>query len=153
MKKDEQPRVLVVEDNDAIRVMLFTILRHQPLNVDTASTADEAMAHVLECDYALILIDMDLPHRTAESFLREFKAKRPEATSFVIAFRDPRNQPFIDSTVVVAALNKPIEIDTMAEVVRECAFLVPKPEEPLPCGKSPESQLYGRAERNSYIAN
>jgi len=30
MKKDEQPRVLIVEDNDAIRVMLFTILRHQP---------------------------------------------------------------------------------------------------------------------------
>ncbi len=153
MKKDEQPRVLVVEDNDAIRVMLFTILRHQPLRVDTASTAEEALAHVLECDYALILIDMDLPHRGAEGFLREFLEKRPEATSFVIAVRDPKKQMAIDPAAVVAVLNKPIEIDTMAEVVRECAFLVPPPDDPLPCGKVPESEQHGRAERNSYLAN
>lgn len=153
MKKDEQPRVLVVENNDAIRVMLFTILRHQPLNVDTASTADEAMSHVLECDYALILIDMDLPNRAAERFLLEFRAKRPEATSFVIAVRDPKKQTVIDPAAVVAVLNKPIEIDTMAEVVRECAFLVPLPENPLPCRKTPESEQYGRADRNSYFAN
>jgi DNA-binding NtrC family response regulator len=153
MKTHEQPRVLVVEDNDAIRVMLFTILRHQPLNVDTASAVEEALAHVFECDYALIIIDMDLPHREAERFLREFKAKRPEATSFVIAVRDPKKQAVIDPTTVVAVLNKPIEIDTMAEVVRECAFLVPPPDDPLPCGKTPESEEYGRAERNSYFAN
>jgi DNA-binding NtrC family response regulator len=152
MKKD-QPRVLIVEDNDAVRVMLFTILRHQPLNVDTASTIDEALAHVLECDYALIIIDMDLPHSSAERFLSEFKMKRPEATSFVIAVRDPKKQVMIDPMVVVAVLNKPIEIDTMAEVVRECAFLVPPPEDPLPCGKTPESEQFGRAERNSYFAN
>jgi DNA-binding NtrC family response regulator len=152
MKKD-QPRVLIVEDNDAVRVMLFTILRHQPLNVDTASTAEEAMMHVLECDYALIIIDMDLPQGAAEGFLREFQARRPEATSFVIAVRDPKKQTAIDPTTVVAVLNKPIEIDTMAEVVRECAFLVPPPDDPLPCGKTPESEQYGRADRNSYFAN
>ena len=152
MKKD-QPRVLVVEDNDAVRVMLFTILRHQPLNVDTAATAEEALAHVFECDYALIIIDMDLPHRGAEGFLREFKARRPDATSFVIAVRDPKKQTVIDPMTVVAVLNKPIEIDTMAEVVRECAFLVPPPDDPLPCGKTPESEQYGRADRNSYFAN
>jgi DNA-binding NtrC family response regulator len=153
MKNHEQPRVLIVEDNDAMRVMLFTILRHQPLNVDTASTVEQALMHVLECDYALIVIDMDLPHRAAERFLREFKSRRPEATSFVIAVRDPNKHAVIDPLMVVAVLNKPIEIDTMAEVVRECAFLVPPPEEPLPCTKTPESEQYGRAERNSYLAN
>lgn len=152
MKKD-QPRVLVVEDNDAVRVMLFTILRHQPLNVDTAATAEEALVHVFECDYALIIIDMDLPDSGAEGFLREFKARRPDATSFVIAVRDPKRQTVIDPMAVVAVLNKPIEIDTMAEVVRECAFLVPPPDDPLPCGKTPESEQFGRADRSSYFAN
>jgi two-component system response regulator PilR (NtrC family) len=153
MKNHEQPRVLIVEDNDAMRVMLFTILRHQPLDVDTASTVEEALSHVLQCDYALIIIDMDLPNRAAERFLREFNDRRPEATSFVIAVRDPKKQAFIDPVAVVAVLNKPIEIDTMAEVVRECAFLVPQPDEPLPCGKTAESEQYGRAERSSYFAN
>ncbi|MEA2342950.1 MAG: hypothetical protein QOF63_1119, partial [Thermoanaerobaculia bacterium] len=30
-----EARVLIIEDNDALRAMLFTILRHQPLGVDT----------------------------------------------------------------------------------------------------------------------
>ena len=152
MKKEEQPRVLIVESDDAMRVMLFTILRHQPLGVDTAATAEEALALVLECDYALIIIDMDLPGRAAEAFLRDFNEQRPEATSFVIAVRDPKKKAVIDPNMVVAVLNKPIEIDTMAEVVRECAFLVPEPDEPLPCDKMPESEVRGGMDR-SYLAN
>jgi DNA-binding response OmpR family regulator len=146
----EQPRVLIIEDNDALRVMLFTILRHQPLAVDTARSADEAIEKVLTCDYALILIDMDLPD--GETFLRDFAEKRPEATSFVIAARDPHGDAYIDPQLVVAVLNKPLEIDMLAEVVRECAFLVPPPEDPLPC-PSTESDTRDRLGRGSYIAN
>jgi len=150
--QSEQPRVLIIESNDALRAMLFTILRHQPLAVDTARSADEALEKVLTCDYALILIDMDLPSAHGERFLREFGSQRPEATSFIIAVRDPNSPAFIDPNMVVAVLNKPIEIDTMAEVVRECAFLVPPPEEPLPCPPA-ESDLRAKMERGSYIAN
>jgi DNA-binding NtrC family response regulator len=148
----EQPRVLIIEDNDALRVMLFTILRHQPLAVDTAQSADEAIEKVLTCDYALILVDMDLPNGDGEMFLREFAKKRPEATSFVIAARDPHGDAYIDPKSVVAVLNKPLEIDTLAEVVRECAFLVPPPEDPLPCPPA-DSDIRDRLDRGSYLAN
>jgi DNA-binding NtrC family response regulator len=146
----QQPRVLIIEDNDALRVMLFTILRHQPLGVDTARSADEAIEKVLTCDYALILIDMDLPDGDGEKFLRDFAEKRPEATSFVIAARDPHGDAYIDPQLVVAVLNKPLEIDVFAEVVRECAFLVPPPEDPLPCPPA-ESDLPDQLDRGSYL--
>lgn len=149
---NEQPRVLIIENNDALRAMLFTILRHQPLAVDTAATASDAIDKVLSCDYALILIDMNLPKRDGETFVREFKDRRPEATSFVIAVRDPNEEASIDSEIVVAVLNKPLEIDTLAEVVRECAFLVPKPEDPLPCPPA-ESDVRARMDRGSYLSN
>jgi DNA-binding NtrC family response regulator len=148
----EQPRVLIIEDNDALRAMLFTILRHQPLGVDTARSAEEALEKVLTCDYALILIDMDLPDSESEIFLSDFAEKRPEATSFVIAVRNPQTETFIDPKMVVAVLNKPLEIDTMAEVVRECAFLVPPPDDPLQCPPA-ESDIRTRLERGSYLAN
>ncbi len=61
----DQPKVLIIEDNDALRAMLFTILRYQPVGVDTAATAAEALEKVLACDYALILIDMNLPERAS----------------------------------------------------------------------------------------
>ena len=129
----KEARVLIIESNDALRVMLFTILRHQPLSVDTATTTDDAMERVNTCDYALILLDMNLPDDDGPLFLRRFRIERPDATTFIIAVRDPSKNVPIDPEAVSAILNKPIEIDTLADVVRECAIVVPPPPDPLPC--------------------
>ncbi|PYQ61511.1 MAG: hypothetical protein DMF58_04590 [Acidobacteria bacterium] len=133
-------RILVIEDNDALRVMLFTVLRHQPLAVDTASSADEAMDKVRTCDYALILLDLNLPDDESAEFLRRFREFRPESTSFVLAARDPRFDLTIDPHQVNALVNKPLEIDTLADVVRECALVILPPDDPLPCPPA-ESQI------------
>lgn len=128
-----EARVLIIEDNDALRVMLFTVLRHQPLSVDTAIGANDALEKTRQCDYALILIDMNLPEQEGITFLARFREERPEGTSFILAVRDPNYDVAIDSTLVSAIVNKPLEIDTLAIAVRECAFAVIPPEEPLIC--------------------
>ncbi len=140
-----EARVLIIEDNDVLRVLLFTVLRHQPLGVDTASTANEAMEKVRTCDYALILIDMSLPNDESEEFLQRFREFRPEATTFIVAVRDPRVELTIDPALVKAIVNKPLEIDTLADVVRECALVVPQPEDPLPCPPA-ESEIRAQME-------
>jgi two-component system response regulator TctD len=128
-----EARVLIIEDNDALRAMLFTILRHQPLGVDTAVSAEDALEKTRLCDYALILIDMSLPDDEGLSFLMRFRDERPEATTFVLAVLDPGDDVAIDAKYVGATVNKPLEIDTLADVIRECAIVVPPPDEPLPC--------------------
>lgn len=148
----ENPRVLIIEDQDVLRVMLFTILRHQPLSVDTAVSADTAIAKVETCDYALILIDMDLEKNEAESFLTRFRQGRPEAKTFVIAVRDPNKGGQIDASIVSAVLNKPLEIDTLLEVVRECAIVVPPPDDPLPCAPA-ESDVRMNFDSGSSLTN
>ena len=153
MRNTNEPRVLILEDNDALRVMLFTILRHQPLTVDTAATADEATRKVESCDYALVLVDMNLPGAASEEFLRRFHESRPDATTFVIAVRDPKSDAVLDPDTVDAVLTKPLELDTLAEVVRECALVVPPPEEPLECPPA-DSDLRMMLERGtSYFSN
>ena len=149
---ENEARVLIIEANDALRVMLFTVLRHQPLAVDTAADAETAMDKVRQCDYALILIDMNLPNDESESFLRRFRQYRPESTSFVLGVRDPRSDLTIDPGLVNAVINKPVEIDTLADLVRECAVVVPPPEEPLPCGQA-ESDLRARLDRGETLPN
>jgi DNA-binding response OmpR family regulator len=145
-----EPRVLIVESNDALRAMLFTILRHQPIGVDTSASAEDAWQKVTTCDYALIMIDMDVPN--AAPFLDRFRDERAEATSFILAVRDARNDEFLDPDVISAVLNKPLEIDTLAELVRECALVVPPPEDPLQCPPA-ESDMRARMERGPYITN
>jgi len=145
-------RVLIIENNDALRIMLFTILRHQPLAVDTATNAEEALEKVNTCDYALILVDMNLPESDGPVFIRRFRQERPEATTFVIAVRDPKQDVTIDPDVVSAVLNKPLEIDTLADVVRECAIVVPPPDDPLPCPPA-ESEVRTQFDRGDSIPN
>ena len=67
--------------------------------------------------------------------------------------RDPKNDVFLDPELVSAVLNKPLEIDTLAEVVRECAYVVPPPDDPLPCPAPSESEVRSRMERGPYLAN
>jgi DNA-binding response OmpR family regulator len=145
-------RVLIIESDDALRVMLFTILRHQPLGVDTAASAGAAIEKVRICDYALILIDASLPDDECQQFLSQFREERPEATSFILAVRDPRHEVFFEPHHVSAVLNKPLEVDTLAEIVRECALVVPLPDEPLPCAPA-ESDVRAQMERGSYYTN
>jgi len=149
----DEPRVLIVENNDALRAMLFTILRHQPVGVDTAVTAENALHRTSHCDYALILVDMDMPGNAGETFIQQFNELRPEAPTFILAVRDPKNDTYLDPDLVSAVLNKPLEIDMLAELVRECAHVVPPPEEPLPCPTPAESDLRSQMERGPYIAN
>src|SRR5260370_4703002 len=107
-----EARVLIIEDNDALRVVLFTVLRHQPLGVDTASNVEDAMEKVRTCDYALILVDMDLPGDDSEEFLRRFHDFRPDATSFILAVRNPRVDQMPEPGIANAISNNPPEIDT-----------------------------------------
>ena len=134
-------RVLIVEDQDMLRVVLFTVLRHQPLAVDTAATGAEALERVESCDYALILLDLDLPDGESVEFLTKFRASRPEATSFVLAVRDPGKEVDLGAAKVNAILNKPLEIDTLAEIVRECALVVPAPPDPVHHCPPAESEI------------
>jgi DNA-binding response OmpR family regulator len=145
-------RVLIIENDDALRVMFYTVLRHQPLGVDTATNAEEGMEKVRTCDYALILLDMQLPDDEATKFLRRFRDFRPEATTFVLAVKDPRVEMTIDSNLVNAVVNKPVEIDTLAELVREFALVIPEPEDPLPCPPS-ESEIRERMDRETFQSN
>ncbi len=147
-----EARVLVIEANDALRMMLFTILRHQTLDVDTAANAEDAIEKVTTCDYALILLDANLPNGESEEFLRRFRDVRPESTSFILAVRDPRVPLDFDPLMANAVVNKPVEIDTLADVVRECALVVPPPEDPLPCGPS-ESEIRTMLDRGESMPN
>jgi DNA-binding response OmpR family regulator len=149
----DEPRVLLVESNDTLRAMLFTILRHQPVGVDTAVTAEEALEKVGQCDYALAVVDMDMPNGNGATFLSRFHEQRPESTTFILAVRDPRNDIYLDSELISAVMNKPLEIDLLAELVRECSLVVELPENALPCTSPPESDIRARMERGPYLAN
>lgn len=148
----DNPRVLVIEEHTALRAMLFAVLRHQALDVDTAASTEEALEKVNTCDYALILIDLSLGDGDPSQFFDAFRQSKPEAETFIIAVRDPSNDVYIDPTIVSAVVTKPLEIDTLADVVRECAAVMPAAPQGENCPPA-ESTYRDSIERGDYLAN
>lgn len=66
--------------------------------------------------------------------------------------RDPNQDAAIDLAHVSAIVNKPVEIDTLAHAVRECALVVPPPDEPLNCPPA-ESDFRSRFDDSGAIFN
>ena len=128
--------------------MLFAVLRNQRLAVDTAASLPDAIAKVTDCEYALVLVDMSLARDGARRFCNLGREER----TFVIAVRDPHDDSYIDPSIVSAVLNKPLEIGTLADVVRECAAVMPPPEEPGACGPA-ESEIRSGQSSDSQLAN
>ena len=71
----EAPRVLVVEDEPAIRHGLVDLLRSQGHLVEIAEDGQAALARLASGTYDLVLLDLMLPHVDGLSVLRQTRAR------------------------------------------------------------------------------
>jgi CheY-like chemotaxis protein/HPt (histidine-containing phosphotransfer) domain-containing protein len=67
-------RVLLVEDNAINREVAVSLLSAVDLAVDTAADGEEALARVVEADYALVLMDVQMPRKDGLQATRELRA-------------------------------------------------------------------------------
>jgi DNA-binding NtrC family response regulator len=125
------PRVLIIEPDEVLRVLLFTVVRNHQIAIDTASSVEDAFTKVTSCDYALIVLDLDYADGAADRFLEQFHLARPTATSFVIGIHSGTLD--VRPRRVHALMRKPLELDSVAEAIRECALVVPPPVDPINC--------------------
>lgn len=119
------PRVLIVEDDDSIRALLGAALRREPLEVDTARNGAEALALTSTNEYALILLDLMMPHLNGFEFLDAFHrgpAKR-QSVIFVLTAFDDAMVGRLDASQVHAVLRKPFDVGQLVSMVREVALM------------------------------
>jgi len=119
------PKVLIVEDDNAIRTLMMAALRREPLEVHTAPDGLAALEHVRVHDYAIILLDLMMPRVNGYEFLESFSAIRPDATSVVIVMTafDATAVKRLGGLRVQAILHKPFDVERVVEMVRDCALV------------------------------
>ncbi len=85
---EERPlRVLVLDDESAVRVLLKTLLGSEGMTVDAARDVKEARKLLWEESYDLLMLDQNLPDGTGVALLREARAKSINAPAlFITAF-------------------------------------------------------------------
>ena len=118
------PKVLIVEDDAAIRALLVAALKREPLEVHVAVDGLEALEHVRTNDYAVILLDLMMPRVSGYEFLTAYGQLHSSAVKpvvFVMTAFDASMVRKLGAGTVHAIVNKPFNVEQVVEMVRDCA--------------------------------
>lgn len=70
--------ILIVDDENNIRLTLSRALETLKVDVDTASNGEEALAKLKAKEFTLILLDLRMPGMTGMEVLRKLRETRPD---------------------------------------------------------------------------
>lgn len=112
-------RLLVVDDEESLRITTAAILEKEGYAVDTAASGDEAIALMDNTDYDLVLTDLHMEGGDGLSVLNEIRRHSPLTISVVLT-------GFASVESAIAALQegaydylvKPCDIDSMKHTIR-----------------------------------
>jgi two-component system NtrC family sensor kinase len=106
-------RVLIVDDEDAVRKMFASYLSDR-YECTMAASTDEALALLAVESYALVIADMMMPGRSGVELLREVTSGHPDTVVIMVSAVD-RPQRIRDALRVGAFdyLIKPCELDVL----------------------------------------
>jgi DNA-binding NarL/FixJ family response regulator len=76
-------RILIVEDDPAVREHVADVLRHAGFEIETAATGDEALDAVGAKKPTLVLLDVRLPDMSGYSVCRALREQRPDSVPII----------------------------------------------------------------------
>jgi DNA-binding response OmpR family regulator len=123
-----EKKILVVDDDDAIRALLRTVLRRRGFVVDTARNGVEALEQMGTSRYILVVLDLMMPRMSGYELMEQLEVQsvmtRPRVL-ILTAGLEPRT---FDTELVVGTMHKPFDIELLLDTVAGCLTAV----EPLP---------------------
>jgi two-component system, chemotaxis family, chemotaxis protein CheY len=113
-------RVLVVDDDPALLMLVTDVLRDEGFTVLTASNGGEALELVTEQPVDLILLDMRMPVMDGWEFNRAYREQFGEGCAPIVVFTAAMNAHATAEEVGAHGyVAKPFDLDHLVKVVRE----------------------------------
>jgi DNA-binding response OmpR family regulator len=126
-----EKRILIVDDDDAIRGLLCTILTHRGFAVDTARNGIEALAFLHTCTYAAMLLDLMMPVKSGYDVLDELKKSEAARRPIVFVLTAGSSVRDLDPEVVAGSIRKPFDVEVLLDMVTACVTVrTPQPQPP-----------------------
>jgi DNA-binding response OmpR family regulator len=113
-------RILVVDDDDAIRTLVVTVLRRRGYAVDAARNGVDAMDMIQGHRYTLVVLDLMMPrmsgYEVMDALGRMSVMSRPRVL-VLTAGHEPRT---LDTELVLGTIHKPFDIELLLDIVTGC---------------------------------
>jgi len=113
----EQHRVLVVDDDEAIRKLIAAILRRRSFSVDTVSNGEEALKKLAEHSYSIMLLDLMMPRLDGFSVIERVRDQKIAVEIVVVTAAGASQVKGLDHSVVRAVISKPFDVTQLVEAV------------------------------------
>lgn len=130
---NREKRVLVVDDDDAIRSLVATVLRRRALLVDTARNGVEAVDRLATCRYQLVLLDLMMPAMNGWDVLDHLEAVPPVKRPLVIVLTAGSEPRAFKPNLVAGMVRKPFDIDMLVDTVVGCIAALEAVEQDVHC--------------------
>lgn len=122
MVADLGSRVLIADGDPAVRQRLFSRLLDLDIFSDCVGKGQDALEKLDQLAYTVVVLDLALPGVDANQVLARM-AQIP-ARPVVLVTADEQGARALEVEIVQIVLRKPVDVDQLAELVRNCVRTV-----------------------------
>jgi DNA-binding NtrC family response regulator len=123
-----QPLVMVVDDDHDLCATLWDLLRERGYRVSVAHDEREAAERLRDNVFAVVLIDMRLPHGDGTSVFRLVRTTNPKARTVIITGHRPEMDQLVQQMLAEGAdavCYKPFDVGALLETLRKLSEAQP----------------------------
>ncbi|HVR37858.1 MAG TPA: response regulator [Thermoanaerobaculia bacterium] len=115
-------RILVIDDDLAIRVLLQAVLRRMHFDVSLAEDGAAGLDVLEQNTFNVILLDLMMPRLNGYEFIQRVKERYADDRPHIIVFTaaGKRGVDKIPADMVCNSILKPFDLDKFVEVIGEC---------------------------------
>lgn len=113
-------RILVVDDDDAIRRLVGTVLRRQKYETEDASNGLEAMEKLSARSFDAVFLDLMMPIRDGYDVVTYLRGREDRPYVVVMTAAGTKGTRNLDPEVVRRILYKPFDIQDVIVAAAEC---------------------------------
>lgn len=121
MATDPTKRVLIVDDEQDVRNILFTVLQQRGIQADCASNGREALDLIAQHPYVVVVLDLMMPEVDGFDVLETLRASGTMPVVLVLTAADQGLIDRLDASVIHGLIRKPFEPAEIADVIAACA--------------------------------
>jgi len=118
--RQDAPRILIVDDDDAVIESFARTLRLQGYEVATASEADAALTEAIGSNPDVIVLDLRMPLANGITFLRRLRARNSQQPPVAIITGYSVDEATADEVKALGAeiFSKPVWIEDLIDITR-----------------------------------
>jgi two-component system, OmpR family, copper resistance phosphate regulon response regulator CusR len=141
-------RVLIVDDEERIRLVLARILRARGIAADAVADGTDAVARTVSGSYDLVILDLLMPGQDGFSALREIMNQRPDQAVLVLScLSDPESKMASLGLGADDYVPKPFHVGELVARVQARLRAAARPGPPvLSCGQLTLDLLHRQAD-------